>query len=94
MSFCPECGEENPEGSKFCRRCGINLIHETPKTEPKQQTTAKKVTVETNQGPVNTTRVNTNSSSTTINQKDDGTNWGWCCVCLIFLFIIFAIFSL
>src|SRR5262245_41182170 len=24
--FCPDCGVENSEGNKFCRRCGINLI--------------------------------------------------------------------
>ena len=90
MSFCPECGEENPEGSKFCRKCGINLIHETPKVEPKQQTTAKKVTVETEQGPVNTQTVNANSSTTHSNEKDDN-KWCWCCICVIFLFIIFAV---
>ena len=42
MIFCPECGEENPDESKFCRKCGVNLVYEEPK---KEQTTAKKVTV-------------------------------------------------
>ena len=92
MSFCPECGEENPEGSKFCRKCGITLIHETPEVEPKQ-TTAKKVTVETNQGPINTQTVNTNSSTINTSKKDDNA-WCLCCICVIFLFIIFAALGL
>lgn len=90
MSFCPECGEENPKGSKFCRKCGINLVYE----EPKKQTTAKKVTVETDQGPIRTNTVHTSSSSanTNNNKKDDDDKWCWgCCICMFFLFIIFAI---
>lgn len=90
MTFCPECGEENPEGSKYCRKCGINLVYEEPKTEQKTQSTAKKVTVEDSHGPVNPT-VNTHSSTTTT--KNDDNNWLWCCVCVFFLFIIFAIFG-
>ena len=87
MKFCPECGEENPDESKFCRRCGINFIREEPKTS---QTTAKKVKVETNNGPVRKTTVNTNSSAKT--KKDDDNTWCWaCCICMFFLFIIFAI---
>ena len=45
MIICPECGEENPQGSKFCRKCGINLVYEEPEPE-KTQTRAKKVTVD------------------------------------------------
>lgn len=41
--ICPECGEENPQGSKFCRKCGVNLVYEEPKVEEEP---AKKVTVE------------------------------------------------
>lgn len=89
MSFCPECGEENPEGSKFCRKCGINLIHETPETEPKKETTAKKVIVEDDRGPINPRPVNT--SNTSNNSNDDNDRWCWCCVCIVFLFIVFAI---
>ena len=51
-----------------------------------------KVTVETDQGPVHRTTVNTNSSTTSSNNNDNSKLWG-CCICLIFIFIIFAIFG-
>ena len=87
MIFCPECGEENPDGSKFCRKCGVNLVHE----EPKKETTAKKVTVETDQDPIKPKTVNTNTSNTNT-KKDNDDKWCWgCCICMVFLFIIFAI---
>ncbi len=89
MSFCPECGEENPEGSKFCRKCGINLIHDTPETEPKEETTAKKVIVEDSRGPIKPIPVHT--SNTRNKSNDDNDHWCWCCVCIVFLFIVFAI---
>lgn len=25
MPFCPKCGTENQDGSKFCAKCGANL---------------------------------------------------------------------
>ena len=28
MIICPGCGEENPQGSKYCRKCGINLVYD------------------------------------------------------------------
>ncbi|SDA54743.1 zinc-ribbon domain-containing protein [Methanobrevibacter millerae] len=91
MIICPECGEENPQGSKFCRKCGINLVHEAP---PKaEHIKAEKVTVET-QPPrteVKKTTVQTNTSTTTTNNKKDSNDWILCCVCLFFIFIIFAI---
>jgi len=27
--FCPKCGAENPDGSNFCQKCGINLAPES-----------------------------------------------------------------
>ena len=91
MIICPECGEENPQGSKFCRKCGINLVYEEPEAE-KTGTTAKKVTVEESAGPIRKTTVNTNSSTTNTN-KDNDSKWWACCICLVFIFIIFAIFG-
>lgn len=29
--FCPKCGAENDEGSKFCHKCGSVLIPDAPK---------------------------------------------------------------
>jgi uncharacterized membrane protein len=29
--FCPRCGQENEEGSQFCRNCGASLDISTPK---------------------------------------------------------------
>lgn len=91
MIICPECGEKNPQGSKFCRKCGINLVHEEHETEQKKEyVNAEKVTVEIDEEPVRTT-VNTNSSN---NKKDDDNTLCWgCCICMFFLFIIFAIFG-
>lgn len=89
MIICPECGEENPQNSKFCRKCGINLVYEEAKEEPKKETTAKKVTVENDYAPVNQT---VHTSTTTTNKKDDDDKWCWgCCICMVVLFIIFAI---
>jgi len=84
MRYCPECGEENPDGSKFCRNCGINLTH----NEEAKKTAAKKVTVENDTNYTYQTTVNT---STSTSKKNDN---GWClgcCICVFFLFLIFAI---
>lgn len=91
MIICPECGEENPQGSKFCRKCGINLVHEEPEIK-KERINAEKVTVEINEEPVRRTTINTNSSPNTKKNNDNSWCWG-CCICMIFLFIIFAIFG-
>ena len=87
MRYCPECGEENPDRSKFCRNCGINLVHE----EETEKIAAKKVKVESNTTSTYQTTVNTNTS--TNNKKNNNDN-GWClgcCICVFFLFLIFAI---
>ena len=33
--FCPKCGNENPEGSRFCTGCGGQLTQETGAAQPK-----------------------------------------------------------
>ena len=80
MIICPECGEENPKGSKFCRKCGVNLVYDEPKVEVEEEP-AKKVTVETNQGPVNKKPYTTSANT---NKKDDDDKWCWCCICMVF----------
>ena len=32
--FCPNCGKDNPEGSKFCAACGTNFVDLFKKEEP------------------------------------------------------------
>ena len=58
----------------------------------KERINAEKVTVEINEEPVRRTTINTNSSPNTKKNNDNSWCWG-CCICMIFLFIIFAIFG-
>ena len=74
--FCRECGAENPEGSKFCKNCGINFEKEKPK-------------VKVEPTPIQQEKYNNTTNNT---EKNKGSIWG-CCICLIFIFIIFAIFG-
>lgn len=62
---CPNCGEINPEGAKFCRDCGFKLENQAHNA----------IVIDDN--------------------KDDSksSDWWMCCVCLVFIFIIFALFS-
>lgn len=81
--FCYNCGEENPDEAKYCRNCGALL---------KKEETAKKVEVieapEYNQKRHQTTSTTSGSSSS------DGSGWiGCCCLGLIVVFILSALFS-
>lgn len=35
--FCKRCGSENPEGAKFCRKCGASIIADSTTSNQKQQ---------------------------------------------------------
>lgn len=78
--FCRECGTENPKGSKFCKNCGVNFEIEEEKPKVKVETT-----------PIQQKKQNHTSNNNT-KKSDDGLCWG-CCICLIFIFIIFALFG-
>jgi hypothetical protein len=39
--YCPKCGEENPEGAKFCMHCGADLSGYKVEISPKISVTAK-----------------------------------------------------
>lgn len=82
---CPNCDTLNPDNAKFCKTCGINLqeshIFEENIAEEKTHTP----TVESN---ANYQQTNTNSGN-----NSGSSDWLMCCVCLIAIFIVFAIIS-
>ena len=87
MIFCPECGEENPQGSKFCRKCGVNLVHEHE--IPKKEEPPKKATVISNTQNNQKQHTTVNTTTTSTKKKDDDNLWCLgCCICMFFLFII------
>ena len=73
--YCKKCGEENPEHAVYCRNCGTKLAEEV-----------KKTTVIETEGSNQNTQTKTNNNSS----KDDS-NWIGCCLCLIAIFIVFAV---
>ncbi len=78
--FCYKCGEENPDEAKFCKNCGALL---------KKEETVKKVEiVEAPRQQQNTYQQTTSSKSSSNN---DGNSWISCCLCIVGIFIIFAI---
>ena len=78
--FCYNCGEENPDEAKYCKNCGALL---------KKEETVKKVEiVEAPRQQQNTYQQTTSSTSSSNN---DGNSWISCCLCIVGIFIIFAI---
>ena len=78
--FCYKCGEENPDEAKFCKNCGALL---------KKEESVKKVEiVEAPRQQQNTYQQTTSSTSSSNN---DGNSWISCCLCIVGIFIIFAI---
>ena len=39
MPACAACGQENPDGFKFCGACGVELIADAPKREVRKTVT-------------------------------------------------------
>lgn len=79
--YCNKCGALNPDEAKFCRNCGYEL-----KSEEKEE--PKKVVVENE----HTYQQSTNNTQTS-SSKSDSSDWIGCCVCLIGIFILFALFG-
>ncbi|MBR4396440.1 MAG: zinc-ribbon domain-containing protein [Methanobrevibacter sp.] len=87
--FCYKCGEENPDEAKFCKNCGTVL--------KKEETVKKAEFIET---PISNQHTNNNyqnshtTRTTTTIHKKESSDWISCCICLIAVFIIFAIIGL
>ncbi|MBQ6099621.1 MAG: zinc ribbon domain-containing protein [Methanobrevibacter sp.] len=80
--YCYECGENNPDNAKFCRNCGAPLKEEPKKVEVIETTPAN-----------NNTYQNSQTTSGT-SSKDNSSTWIGCCLCLVGIFIIFAIMGM
>ena len=78
--FCRNCGEENPEEAIFCRNCGTKL---------KEEEIKKATVIETPLQQNN--NYNNQQTTTKTSKKNDGSDWISCCLCLVGIFIIFAI---
>ena len=83
---CPNCDTENPDNAKFCKTCGINL-QENHIFEENEEEKTHTPTVETN--------VNYHQNNTTNNSGNNSgsSDWWLCCICLVAIFIVFAIFA-
>ena len=85
--FCRKCGEENPENAVFCRNCGERLKDDVKKAEVIDATTTR------NSQHTSSTTGTTGTTSTTSSKSDSG-NWiACCCIGLLLIFILSAIFS-
>ena len=80
--FCYNCGEENPDEAKFCKNCGAVL---------KKEETVKKVEIVEAPRQQQNTYQQTTSSTSSSSSNNDGNSWISCCLCIVGIFIIFAI---
>lgn len=78
---CPNCETVNEDNAKFCRTCGINLEDVLSFEENEDETHIPTVENEVNYQQNNT------------NDNGGGSSDWLCCVCLIAIFIVFAIFG-
>lgn len=78
--FCYNCGEENPDEAKYCKNCGALL---------KKEETVKKVEIVEAPRQQQNTYQQTNSSTSSSNNGSN--SWIGCCLCIVGIFIIFAI---
>ena len=80
--FCYNCGEENLDEAKYCRNCGAPL---------RKEEVVKKVEIV--EAPIY--QKNTSQQQTTTNSNNNGgSDWLTCCLCLVGIFIVFAILGL
>ena len=84
---CPNCDTVNEDNAKFCKTCGINLQVDHTFEENNEKEKIHTPTVENN--------VNYQQSSNNTNTNNNGgsSDWWICCICLVAIFIVFAIFS-
>lgn len=80
--YCKKCGEDNPDEAKFCKNCGAPL---------KEEEKAKKVEVV--EAPSYQSNDQQNTRTTRFSTDDSSTWIGCCCLGLIVVFILSALFS-
>lgn len=81
--FCYNCGEENPDEAKYCKNCGALLR--------KEETIKKVEVIETPSHQQSSNHQQT--TTTTSSNNSSSSDWISCCICLIVIFIVFAIFG-
>lgn len=77
--FCRQCGEKNPDEAVYCKNCGCKLKEEIKKSEIIEEPI------------INQNTNNQQSTTTSSSSSNDSSTWIGCCLCLIGIFIIFAI---
>ena len=81
--FCYNCGEENLDEAKYCKNCGAVLR--------KEEVVKKVEVVEAPKVQQNTYQQQQQTTTTTSSSNNNNSDWLTCCLCLIGIFIVFAI---